>query len=198
MNKVGLSGGIGSGKSTVAAFWRTIGIPVYESDIEARRIMTSHEPTMQAISELFGFQAYIDGSLNREHIASQVFSNPELLQKLNEIVHPAVQNDFELWSSRQDAPYVIEETALLFDGGEKSIARTMDFNIVVTASLETRLKRACLRDNTSKEKILARIDNQMPQEQMIALSDFCIDNDTQLVIPQIIEIDKAIRNSLHK
>lgn len=198
MLRVGLSGGIGSGKSSVARFWQTLGIPVYDSDSRARGIMNSDVAVVSAISELFGSQAYTDGALNREYIASRVFSDRGLLQKLNQIVHPAVQNDFCKWSEEQNSPYVVEETALLFDGGENSISRTMDFNVVVVADLSVRVRRASLRDKVSEQKILERINNQMAQEDMIAEADFCIDNNSQLIIPQIIAIDNAIRNSLAK
>ncbi|MFI3267037.1 MAG: dephospho-CoA kinase [Rikenellaceae bacterium] len=195
MNKVGLTGGIGSGKSTVAEFWRSLGIPVYDSDSQARRVMNSSMEVVEAVKELFGEAAYCDGQLDRAYIASKVFTDVALLEKLNAIVHPAVQKDFVMWSERQDAPYVIEESALLFECGASEI---MDFNVVVSASQSVRIERACSRDGVGEQKIMERMNNQMPQERMVEFADFNIINEERLLIPQIIEIDRTIRNKINK
>ena len=193
MIKVGLTGGIGSGKSTVAKFWRLLGIPTYSSDERARQIMNSDTQVIQAIKHLLGTQAYNSEGLDRAFVASKIFNDKELLSRLNGIVHPAVEQDFELWSSRQSAPYVIEESAILF---ESRAARLMDFNVVVTASLENRITRTMLRNNISREQVIERISNQMPQQEIISMCDFRIENDDQLLIPQIINIDQTIRERI--
>lgn len=195
MIRVGLTGGIGSGKSTVARFWQTLGIPVYESDSRAKALMNSSSEIVEGIKVLFGEKAYDEGGLNRQYIASKVFTDSDLLARLNALVHPAVQRDFMQWSERQDAPYVVEESAILFECGA---SRVMDFNVVVSAGFETRLERASARDGVSREQISERINNQMDQEQMASLADFIIENDSQLLIPQIIKIDGIIRNSFSK
>ncbi len=195
MIKVGLTGGIGSGKSTVARFWNTLGIPIYESDSRAKALMNSSSEIICAIKELFGKQAYDDNGLNRQLLSSKVFSDSSLLDRLNAIVHPAVQKDFLEWSAAQSAPYVIEESAILFECGASKV---MDFNVVVCAKLETRLQRAASRDNVAIEKIMARVNNQMSQESMKALADFEIETNTQLIIPQVIEIDRIITSKMNK
>lgn len=190
MIRVGLTGGIGSGKSSIAHFWQLLGIPIYISDQQARRIMNSDPATIAAIEALFGAEAYVDGVLNRSYIGSKVFCNQELLSKLNAIVHPAVERDFVEWSSRQNSPYVIEESAILFDCGAD---RVMDFNVIVTAPLELRIERAMLRDGATREHIESIIENQSDQQEIASRCDFNIDNGYELVIPQILDIDRKIR-----
>nr|WP_298925663.1 dephospho-CoA kinase [uncultured Allomuricauda sp.] len=170
---VGLTGGIGSGKSTVSGMFKDLGVPVYDSDSEAKRLMTTSAELKKAIIELLGKRAYDDKTLNRSFIANQIFENPETLQKLNKIVHPAVRTDFLEWTEIQEAPYVIQETALIF---ENEAQENYDFVILVTAPEDLRLQRVMERDEASKEEVLNRMRNQMSDDKKVALSNFCIDN----------------------
>jgi len=169
---VGLTGGIGSGKSTVAGFFKKLGVPVYIADEEAKKLM--HTPALIAqVTALFGQEAYTSGSLNRPYIADLVFNDGQLLQQLNAIVHPAVALHFEQWSQGQQAPYVIKEAAILF---ENQGYKECDFTILVTAPVATRIKRVIERDHTSEEKIFARMEQQWKDEKKIPMADFTIDN----------------------
>lgn len=170
---VGLTGGIGSGKSTVSGMFKDLGVPVYDSDSEAKRLMTTSAELKKAIIELLGKRAYDGKILNRSFIANQIFENPETLQKLNKIVHPAVRTDFLEWTEIQEAPYVIQETALIF---ENEAQENYDYVILVTAPEDLRLQRVMERDEASKEEVLNRMRNQMSDDKKVALSNFCIDN----------------------
>ncbi|WP_299167289.1 dephospho-CoA kinase [uncultured Allomuricauda sp.] len=170
---VGLTGGIGSGKSTVSGMFKDLGVPVYDSDSEAKRLMTTSAELKKAIIELLGKRAYDGKTLNRSFIANQIFENPETLQKLNKIVHPAVRTDFLEWTEIQEAPYVIQETALIF---ENEAQENYDYVILVTAPEDLRLQRVMERDEASKEEVLNRMRNQMSDDKKVALSNFCIDN----------------------
>ncbi|MGB5370936.1 MAG: dephospho-CoA kinase [Flavobacteriaceae bacterium] len=173
MKIIGLTGGIGSGKSTVADMFAELGVPVYNSDEEAKKIMESSEVVKNGIIELFGRTAYNGNKLNKSFISDQVFQNKDVLKKLNAIVHPAVRNHFLSWMKNQDAPYVIQEAAIIFENGKEAF---YDAIILVVASLNARLKRVMKRDGISKSQIMMRIDNQWPDERKIPLSDFVIDN----------------------
>lgn len=173
MKIVGLTGGIGSGKSTVAQMFRELGVPVYDSDWEAKRLMTNSQQLKHAITELLGKNAYTDGGLNRAFIAKRVFNDPETLLKLNAIVHPAVKTHFLEWVEKQSAPYVIQETALIFENGQQDI---YDFIILVTAPLRTRMERVMERDGVPEQEVLNRMKNQMEDDKKIDLSHFCIVN----------------------
>ncbi len=169
----GLTGGIGSGKTTVASMFNELGIPVYIADVEAKRLMVESDTIVTGVTDLFGPKAYIDGVLNRSFIASQVFDNKEKLEALNAIVHPAVHQDFENWVAKQDAPYVLKEAAIIFENrGEKKL----DFTILVTAPLEMRIARVLKRDKTDREAVLSRMNNQWGDDKKRALATFCIEN----------------------
>ncbi len=171
---VGLTGGIGSGKSTVAHFFRNLGVPVYDSDNEAKALMVSSKTLRKGIIELFGEEAYLGERLNRIFISEQVFKSAELLQSLNAIVHPAVKKDFLQWVEKQKAPYVIQESALIFENASQG---NYDKVIVVSAPQEVRLQRVMKRDNVNEVKILERIAHQLPDKQKKDLADFVIEND---------------------
>jgi dephospho-CoA kinase len=173
MKIIGLTGGIGSGKSTVADMFSNLGVPVYNSDEEAKKIMVSSEEVKKGIIELFGRTAYLGNKLNKSFISDQVFQNKDLLKKLNAIVHPAVRNHFLSWMKGQDAPYVIQEAAIIFENGKESV---YDAIILVVAQQSTRLKRVMTRDKTSKSQVMMRMDNQWPDARKIPLSDFVIEN----------------------
>lgn len=173
MMLVGLTGGIGSGKSTVAEMFRDLDVPVYDSDLEAKQLMVTSMEMRQSILDLFGDEAYKGESLNRKYIANQVFKNTELLKKLNGIVHPAVRKHFLEWMEQQSAPYVIQETALIFENG---VQDQYDATILVTAPLNVRLERVMKRDNTTEQAVMDRMKNQMDDNQKIDLAQFCIEN----------------------
>ncbi|WP_222984383.1 dephospho-CoA kinase [Flagellimonas meishanensis] len=170
---VGLTGGIGSGKSTVAEMFRALGVPVYDSDAEAKLLMTSSEEIKERIISLFGKKAYGKNGLNRAYIASKAFNDRDALEKLNAIVHPAVRKHFIQWKEKQKTPYVVQESALIF---ENEMQHLYDLVLMVTAPEETRLERVVKRDGTSKEKVLERIKNQMDEHRKIELADFLIQN----------------------
>ena len=172
MKVVGLTGGIGSGKSTIASFFKALGVPVYIADTEAKKLMQT-KPLVEKITALFGIQAYKNSTLNSPYIADLVFQDDKLLEALNAIVHPAVARHFEYWTTQQDAVYVIKEAAILF---ENDNYKQCDFNILVTAPIAVRIKRVVARDHTTAEKIQARMAKQWPDEKKIPLADFVIDN----------------------
>jgi len=170
---VGLTGGIGSGKSTVARFFRELGVPVYDSDKEAKVLMVKSEMVRRELINLFGEEVFIGKKLNKTHISSIVFKEKEKLAKLNAIVHPAVRNHFVQWVEQQSSAYVIQETALIF---ENETRENYDAVILVTAPENIRIQRVIKRDGVSKGEIKARIANQMSDEDKISLADFVIEN----------------------
>lgn len=173
MIRVGLTGGIGSGKSTVASFFRELGAPVYDSDRRAKELMNVDTDLREAITTLLGAKAYKDGSLNRQWIAGRVFSDPELLSSLNALVHPAVREDFNLWSAAQKAPYVLQEAAILMENrGNKHLDRT----ILVTAPESVRIARVVERDDVQAADVRERMENQWKDSDKIPLADFVIEN----------------------
>ena len=171
---IGLTGGIGSGKSTVANMFEKLGVPIYISDEKARFLMENSDVIKKRIVKLFGVNAYHDNSLNRSFIASKVFNNSILLSKLNAIVHPEVKIDFEYWLSKQKSVYVIKEVAILFETNSQS---NFDYIISVVAPLKDRVKRIIKRGRQSESDILSIIKNQLPDSDKIKLSDFVIFND---------------------
>lgn len=186
MKIVGLTGGIGSGKSTVAQMFRDLGVPVYDSDAEAKELMISSGELKTAISKLLGPKAYIEGELNRAYIASKVFTNLDLLQQLNAIVHPAVKKDFLSWASKQKESYVIQETALIFENNAQD---QYDHIILVTAPQEVRLQRVVQRDGANSQEVLDRMKNQMKDDEKAGLAQFQIVNlDLEHTRRQVLEL----------
>ena len=173
MIKVGLTGGIGSGKTTVANFFSELGIPVYYADLEARRLMKSSSLIKKKLIKEFGSDAYKDGELNSSFLASIVFKDKSELAKINSIIHPEVAKDFRSWVEKQNAPYVIEESAILF---ENNLIDHFDYIITVTAPAEVRINRIIKRDQTSKNEVLLRMSNQWDDKKKIQLSDYVIHN----------------------
>ncbi|MCF7561680.1 dephospho-CoA kinase [Sabulilitoribacter multivorans] len=172
---VGLTGGIGSGKTTVAKEFNLLGIPVYIADEEAKKLMNRSKIIKRKLIQLFGEKAYINEELNRPYLANIIFNDKSYLEKMNAIVHPKVAKHFQKWVQKQDAPYVIKEVAILFEnGGDKAC----DFIITVVADKALRIKRLLKRDDTTKEKIEAIMKNQWSDEQKINKSDFVINNNT--------------------
>ena len=192
---IGLTGGIGSGKTTIANEFLSLGIPVYIADDEARKLMQSTE-VIDAIRTVFGNTIFENNILNREKLAEIVFSDPEKLAKLNAIVHPAVKKHFDEWLlNHKDAPFVIYEAAILFESGGY---KNCDLIISVTAPLETRIQRVIDRDKTTREQVLKRINMQWDDEKRIAKSDFVINNvnidETKSEIVKILKILKIKQN----
>jgi dephospho-CoA kinase len=186
-----LTGGIGAGKSIVAKVFEVLDIPVFYSDREAYYLTNYSEPVKEAIRQLLGDRAYgADDLLDRPYVATRVFSDPELREKLNEIVHPAVRKAFEDWVSEQDAHFVLNEAAIAFETGMHQL---MDFTILVSAPEEIRIRRVVNRDQVSKDMVEKRMEAQWPEEKKRDLADYIIENDgNTAIIPQVLEVWKSI------
>lgn len=177
MKTIGLTGGIGSGKTTIARWFLDKGIPVYDSDTEAKYLIENDGNLQAKIIELFGEKAYINGVYNRKFISAQVFERADLLQQLNEIVHPAVFQHFEHWKNNQNSNFVIKEAAILFESGAY---RDCDAIIVVIAREDIRIARVLERDLLTETQVRQRINNQWTDEQRIELADFIIENNGEI------------------
>lgn len=186
---IGLTGGIGSGKTTIAKYFEEKGIPVYISDDEARKIMQSSE-VVEAIKNAFGDSVFEGANLKREVLAEIVFNDPEKLKVLNGIVHPAVKEDFKQWmSSKKDKfPYVVYESAILFESGSY---KNFDVIVTVTAPLELRIERVLQRDTTTRDQVLRRISSQWTDAQRISKSEYVIENISLEIAKS--EIDKILK-----
>lgn len=173
MKILGLTGGIGSGKTTVAGFFKELGVPVFIADDEAKILMNSDPELKTKIKEVFGDKAYKNDSLDRKFIANQVFKDKNLLEQLNSIVHPAVGKHFLKWKQHQHSAYVVYEAAILF---EKGGYKQCDRNLLITAPLGVRVERLVARDQATPEEIEARMNNQWSDDKKAALADFIIEN----------------------
>ena len=162
MYKIGVTGGIGSGKSTVCELLRDRGVAVYDSDSRAKQLMAESEALREQLIAAFGAECYNAEGLNRAFLASKVFGNEEALQQLNSIVHPAVRADFQIWAEQQQSPYVVLEGAILFEAGFED---TVDAVVMVYAPESLRIERAMKRDNATEQQIRARIAAQMDDEE---------------------------------
>ena len=193
---IGLTGGIGSGKTTLATYIDSLGIPVFIADDEARKLMRFPQ-VLREIKAVFGESIFEKGQLNRQELASIVFSNPEKLSQLNGIIHPAVKKQFKIWlDQHQSAPFVIYEAAILFESGSY---KNCDYIITITAPLEDRIARVMQRDDSSKEQVLNRINSQWTDEQREAKSNFIIENsDLQKAKAAIDEILKFLKIQQNK
>jgi dephospho-CoA kinase len=190
MKRIGLTGGIGSGKSTVAAIFATLGIHCYDSDQRAKALMLEYEIIRNFLLETFGPEVIQNQQLQTALISQQVFENPALLEKLNAVVHPEVGKDFERWCEKQQAPYVVKEAALLFESGSWE---GLDEVIVVTAPEELRMERVMQRNGFSREEVLARMKNQWPEAEKIQRANYIISNDGEhSLIDQVMEIHLSL------
>ncbi len=187
MLKIGITGGIGSGKTTVCEIFELLGISVFNADDSAKILMVTDTLLISEIKRAFGVESYLeDGALNRKHIADLVFSNPEKLALLNSFVHPAVFRAMDIWTLKQNGSYVLKEAALLFESG--SYLKN-DLNILVSAPEELRIARVMKRDHANAEKVKERIQNQMPEEEKQLKADFFIDNnETNFLITQVLAL----------
>ena len=186
MIKIGITGGIGSGKSTVCRIFSLLGVPVYDSDSNARRLMNADPEVTARIRSLFGEGTYRDGELDRRLLASRIFANGKLRGELNRIVHPAVSRDFLDWAQRQRGPYVLQEAAILFESGAW---RDMDAVVAVSAPEPVRIRRAMRRDSSSEEAVRARMAAQIGEAERVERADYVIlADDRELVVPQVLSL----------
>ena len=190
MLKIGITGGIGSGKTTVAKVFEVLGIPVYYADDAAKRLMNTDEKLKEKIQLQFGNDVYKDGRLDRKYLSEIVFKNPEKLQLLNALVHPATLKDAERWMQNQSTAYSLKEAALIFESGAQE---QLDYVIGVTAPAPLRIQRTMHRDNITREEVILRMDKQMDETIKIKLCDFVIKNDEQeMLLPQVLELHKKL------
>lgn len=192
MMKVGITGGIGSGKSTVCRLFARRGVAVYDSDSEAKRLMTESVELRQRIAGRFGAEAYAaDGGLNRSLLAARVFTDPQALADLNAMVHPAVMADFAAWAERQSGDYVVLESAILFEAG---LEHAVDRTVAVLAPLELRLERTCRRDGCDREAVRRRMAAQMDDDTLCARADYTVVNIREEDLePTVAELDRRFK-----
>lgn len=194
--RFGITGGIGGGKSTVCRVFSALGVPIYCADTEAKKIMNEDESLMSAINSVVGEDLYVSGSLDRALLAKYVYNNENLLRQINQLVHPAVFNDFLSWSNTQTTPYVIVESAILFESG---MHKYVDKVATVTAPIDERIERVMLRDGKTREQVLQIMKNQMDDETKVEMSDYVISNAlNDMVIPAVIKIHQDIINHLER
>ena len=190
MLKVGITGGIGSGKSTVCKIFESLGIPVFRADDESRRLLSEDAEVKKQVVSLLGKEVIIQGKPDRKKISELVFNDPEKLRALNAIIHPRVRDGVALWAKQQRSAWVIEEAAILFESGAY---KNLDAVIVVSAPEEERIKRVVNRDGLTETLVRERIKNQITEEERRKRADFIIENDGgQLLIPQALAIFKTL------
>jgi len=188
--RVGLTGGLGSGKSTAAQIFEVLGIPVYYADIAAKRLMNEDAELRSAITDIFGKEAYSNNILDRKYISSIVFSDSAKLELLNKLVHPVTKKDSEAWMQQQTTPYAIHEAALIF---EAKVSDRLDYVIGVSSPIELRIKRAMERDKVNREEVLKRMNQQLDEDIKMSKCDFLLINDEQqLLIPQVVGLHEKL------
>jgi dephospho-CoA kinase len=192
MLRIGLSGGIGSGKSTVAGILAKMGYPVFYSDQEAKRLYDENPLLQKQLVALFGPAIYRDGQLNKAFLAQQLFSNAELKAQVTALVHPLVRKAFEVWAQQQASDLVFNEAAILFETGAY---KDFDATVLVTAPIETRIERVQKRDLISREAVLQRIANQWPDSKKMNLTTFIITNDGQPLLQQIEDVISKLKTA---
>lgn len=192
MLRIGLTGGIGSGKTTVARIFESLGIPVFYADEVAKQLMSEDPAICTAIKEKFGDAAYQDGKLNRAYIASIVFADQEKLSWLNHLVHPITIATANRWFEEQNAPYAVREAALLFESGADE---GLDYVVGVTAPASLRIERVMKRDRINAEEITRRMDKQLDEESRNQKCDFILQNDNKIpLLDQVLSLDKQLRS----
>ncbi len=196
MITAGITGGIGSGKTSACRIFEALGVPVYYADEQAKLLMNTDPELKTSMEECFGRGIYENGTLNRRKLADIIFNDKTALEKVNARVHPAVARDFRQWCLRQTVPYMLEESAILF---ENNMARRFGKIILVTAPEAVRIQRVRERDQITEEAIRARIKNQWPDEKKIPLADYVIYNDElHLMIPQVLDIHQQLLRAAKK
>ncbi len=197
MLRVGITGGIGSGKSTVSGIFESLGVPVYDADSAAKWLMSEDPILKEQLIKEFGEKTYENGKLNRSHLSSIVFNNKEKLTLLNSLVHPVTLQDAQQWMAQQKTPYSIKEAALIFESGSQS---ALDYVIGVSAPVNFRIQRVMERDHISRAEVTARISKQMQEPVKMSLCNFIIINDgIQMLIPQVLTLhDKLLELSKQK
>ena len=194
--RVGITGGIGSGKSTIAKVFEVLGIPVYYADDAAKKLMNNDQNLQKQIIKYFGTESYIDGKLNRPFLAEAVFSDPKKTLLINSIIHPATIADAEKWFREQQGPYAVKEAALIF---EANAEKNLDLIIGVSSTYDLRLQRVMLRDGINKEAVEKRMQNQMDENKKMESCDFVLNNnEKELLIPQVLALHKKILQNIER
>lgn len=190
MLKVGLTGGIGSGKSTVCSLFKCLEIPVFNADEAGRKLLSENSEVIEQVQHIFGQEIIVNGKPDRKKLAQIVFNSPEKLAQLNAVIHPAVRKNFNEWVALQTSPYVIDEAAILFETG---IYKQLDFIILVTAPEQLRIRRVMQRDGMEEASVKDRMKNQWSDEDKKKIANFVIINDDiNPLLPQVMEIHNAI------
>lgn len=193
--KLGITGGIGSGKTSVCKVFNVLGIPVFSADPEAREIMDNERNIRRAINEIVGKNIYPGGKLNRMELASLIFNDRDLLEKVNSLVHPVVFEHFNRWAEKQTTPYVIMEAAILFESGASKL---VDRVATIVAPVEERISRVTRRNTLNRDQVMERIKNQMTDDQRIKMSDYVINNsENDMIIPVILRINEDLLTHLN-
>jgi len=193
--KLGITGGIGSGKTSVCKVFNVLGIPVFSADPEAREIMDNDRNIRRAINEIVGKNIYPGGKLNRMELASLIFNDRDLLEKVNSLVHPVVFEHFNRWAEKQTTPYVIMEAAILFESGASKL---VDRVATIVAPVDERISRVTRRNKLNRDQVMERIKNQMTDDQRIKMSDYVINNsENDMIIPVILRINEDLLTHLN-
>ena len=193
MKRIGLTGGIGSGKSFIANILEHMGFPVYYSDLRSKELTKSNPSIKTGLISLFGEEVYSDDQLNTQLVATKIFQNEEIRQKVNGLIHPIVRKDFEDWVTNQKSTLVFNEAAILFETGSYN---NFDANILICAPLELKIQRVMKRENCSREEVLVRMNKQWSDEDKMKLTDYSILNDNET--PVLIQLEEIINNLLSK
>ena len=191
MKRIGLTGNIGSGKTIIASCFEVLNIPVFNTDNVAKLLMNNDVNLKQSLIAEFGKEVFLNNELNRKYLSKLAFNDDLVLKRLNALVHPVIQEDFEKWSIQQSGPYIIKEAAILF---ESNTYQSLDAIICISCPEEIRLKRILKRDDLSEKEVRQRMSHQWAEKKKISLSDYVITNDnTCLVMPQILSVHSALK-----
>ena len=190
--KVGITGGIGSGKSTICKIFKLLGVPVFEADVVAKQLQNTNQKVKNGLINLFGKDIYThEGVVDRKKLASIIFNDDFQISKVNELIHPVVREEFENWLKKQNSTYIVHEAAILFESG---FYKMMDFTILVSAPEEQRVEWVMKRDGVNREIVTQRIKRQWNEEKKQKLASFVIyNNNNNLIIPEVITIDKNLK-----
>lgn len=187
IKRIGLTGGIGSGKTTIAHILEAMSYPIYYSDLRAKFLSDEHPVIRQGLIALLGEESYIDGTLNRVYVSERIFSNPDLRLKVNEIIHPIVRKDFDDWAAQQTSPLIFNEAAILFETGA---FQQFDAVLLVCAPTDVRIQRVMLRDHCSKASVEQRIKSQWTDDQKRKLTKYCVENNGEK--PILVQLEKIL------